>query len=320
MIEEIIFAIGFIILAPFIGALIGGLDRKVTARMQGRVGPPVLQPLYDVFKLFEKEKAVVRNEVNFYIFSYLIFVVLTGALFFSGGDILLVIFALTLAHAFLILGAYASVSPYSHVGAERELLQLMAVEPMLILAAAGFYMATGSFAVKDIAFWPEPIVMTFPLIFVGIVYVLTIKLRKSPFDLATTHHAHQELVKGLTTEFAGVRSGDFFVSSMTRGPVQKSDMKVPSFPDPTPYDGATGWWATWTKETLQDYRRFSPLHGGDANILFADGSVRSVKDKDRDGLLNNGFPKGVGGFESDEIELPAAEFMSRFSLRAKDLE
>jgi ech hydrogenase subunit B len=207
MITEIIFAVGFIILAPFVGALIGGIDRKVTARMQGRVGPPVLQPLYDVFKLFEKEKAVVRNEVNFYIFSYLIFVVLTGALFFSGNDILLVIFALTLAHAFLILGAYASVSPYSHVGAERELLQLMAVEPMLILAAAGFYLATGSFAVKDIALWPEPIIMTIPLIFVGVVYVLTIKLRKSPFDLATTHHAHQELVKGLTTEFAGPTLG-----------------------------------------------------------------------------------------------------------------
>jgi len=207
MITEIIFAVGFIILAPFIGALIGGMDRKVTARMQGRVGPPVLQPLYDVFKLFEKEKAVVRNEVNFYIFSYLIFVAFTGALFFSGSDILLVIFALTLAHVFLILGAYATTSPYSHIGAERELLQLMAVEPMLILAAAGFYMATGSFAVKDIALWPEPLFMTIPLLFVGIVYVLTIQLRKSPFDLATTHHAHQELVKGLTTEFAGPTLG-----------------------------------------------------------------------------------------------------------------
>jgi formate hydrogenlyase subunit 4 len=207
MITEIIFAIGFVILAPFVGAIICGIDRKVTARMQGRVGPPVLQPLYDILKLFEKERVVVRNEVNFYIFSYLIFVIFTGALFFSGGDILLVIFALTLAHVFLILGAYAAVSPYSHVGAERELLQLMSVEPMLIIAATGFYMATGSFAVKDIALWHEPVIMTIPLIFVGIVYVLTIKLRKSPFDLATSHHGHQELVKGLTTEFAGPTFG-----------------------------------------------------------------------------------------------------------------
>lgn len=207
MITEIIFAIGFVILAPFVGAIICGIDRKVTARMQGRVGPPVLQPLYDIFKLFEKERVVVRNEVNFYIFSYLIFVIFTGALFFSGGDILLVIFALTLAHVFLILGAYAAVSPYSHVGAERELLQLMSVEPMLIIAATGFYMTTGSFAVKDIALWHEPVFMTIPLIFVGIVYVLTIKLRKSPFDLATSHHGHQELVKGLTTEFAGPTFG-----------------------------------------------------------------------------------------------------------------
>ena len=204
---EILFAIGFVILAPFIGAFIVGIDRKVTARMQGRVGPPVLQPLYDIFKLFEKEKVVVTNEVNFYILSHLIFVVFTGALFFSGGDILLVIFALTLAHVFLILGAYAAVSPYSHVGAGRELLQLMAVEPMLIIAAAGFYMVTESFAVKDIVLSPGLPVMTIPLIFVGIVFVLTIKLRKSPFDLATSHHAHQELVKGLTTEFAGPTLG-----------------------------------------------------------------------------------------------------------------
>jgi len=42
-----------------------------------------------------------------------------------------------------------------------------------------------------------------PGIFISILFVLTIKLRKSPFDLSTSHHAHQELVKGLTTEFSG---------------------------------------------------------------------------------------------------------------------
>ncbi|HZD43324.1 MAG TPA: NADH-quinone oxidoreductase subunit H, partial [Methanomicrobiales archaeon] len=45
----------FVILAPFVGGLIAGADRILTARMQGRVGPPLLQPFYDVGKLFEKE-------------------------------------------------------------------------------------------------------------------------------------------------------------------------------------------------------------------------------------------------------------------------
>ncbi|MDE6766875.1 MAG: NADH-quinone oxidoreductase subunit H, partial [Eubacterium sp.] len=47
-----------------------------------------------------------------------------------------------------------------------------------------------------------PIVML-PGVFIGFVYILTIKLRKHPFDLATSHHAHQEMVKGITTEFSG---------------------------------------------------------------------------------------------------------------------
>ena len=44
-------------------------------------------------------------------------------------------------------------------------------------------------------------------IFVGFVFILTIKFRKSPFDLSMSHHAHQELVKGLTTEFSGKTLG-----------------------------------------------------------------------------------------------------------------
>jgi len=51
----------FILLAPIIGGLIAGFDRKITAHMQGRVGPPILQPFYDVGKLFEKEKTVAND-------------------------------------------------------------------------------------------------------------------------------------------------------------------------------------------------------------------------------------------------------------------
>ena len=112
----IINAIIYLLIAPVVGGLIAGIDRKVTARMQGRVGPPLLQPFYDVGKFFEKENLVVTTTQNFYALSYLVFMAVAGALFFSGGDMLLVIFAFTLSHIFLVLGAYASFSLYSHVG------------------------------------------------------------------------------------------------------------------------------------------------------------------------------------------------------------
>jgi formate hydrogenlyase subunit 4 len=196
-------AILFLLLAPVIGGLVSGIDRKLTARMQGRVGPPILQPFYDVGKLLEKENLVVTSSQNYYILSYIVFIVVSGALFFAGGDLLLVIFAFTLAHIFLVLGAYASYSPYSFVGAERELIQIIAYEPMIILSAVGMYMVTKSFFVNEIAASELPLILYLPGVFIGFLMVFTIKLRKSPFDLSTSHHAHQELVKGVTTEFTG---------------------------------------------------------------------------------------------------------------------
>ncbi|HEX3001949.1 MAG TPA: complex I subunit 1 family protein [Methanoregula sp.] len=199
----IVNAVIYLLLAPVAGGLIAGIDRRITARMQGRVGPPLLQPFYDVGKLFEKENLVVTTTQNFYVLSYLVFMAVSGALFFSGGDMLLVIFAFTLSHIFLVLGAYAAFSPYSHVGAERELIQIIAYEPMIIITAAGMYMVTKSFYVSDIVQSAVPVVLYLPGVFIGYLIVLTIKLRKSPFDLSTSHHAHQELVKGVTTDFAG---------------------------------------------------------------------------------------------------------------------
>jgi len=193
----------YLILSPFIGGLLSGADRIITARMQSRVGPPILQPFYDVLKLFKKENLVVRRSQNFYIFFYLLFVIFTGALFFSGGDLLLFVFAVTLAGIFFVLGSFKSSSPYSFVGAQRELIQMMAYEPILLLSAIGLYQVTKSFQVSDIIKTNFPIIIYLPGIFFGYIFCLTIKLRKSPFDLSTSHHAHQEIVKGVTTEFSG---------------------------------------------------------------------------------------------------------------------
>jgi formate hydrogenlyase subunit 4 len=69
------------------------------------------------------------------------------------------------------------------------------------------YMVTRSFYVSDIAASAIPIALYLPGVFIGFLMVLTIKLRKSPFDLSTSHHAHQEIVKGVTTEFTGSNLG-----------------------------------------------------------------------------------------------------------------
>jgi ech hydrogenase subunit B len=193
----------YLVAAPVVGGLLTGLDRKITARMQARLGPPLLQPFYDVMKLWRKENIVVRRSQNFYIFFFFVLMVFTGALFFAGSDLLLVIFALTLAAIFFVLGAYKASSPYSFVGAERELIQMMAYEPMVLLAAVGMYMVTGSFYVHDIAAAPKMPILMLPGVFLAFLYSLEIKFRKSPFDLSFSHHAHQELVRGIATEFSG---------------------------------------------------------------------------------------------------------------------
>lgn len=198
-----IIAIVYLIGAPFAGALLEGLDRKVAARMQGRKGPSLFQPLYDIHKLFCKQSVVVNSVQDFLVCGFLVFVVFTGALFFWGGDILLVFFALTLAGIFFIMSACSANAPYSSMGAQRELMQMMAYEPMVLLTAIGFYIATGSFSVRQIAQAPVSAICYLPGFFVGFLFILTIKFRKSPFDISTSHHAHQEMVRGITTELSG---------------------------------------------------------------------------------------------------------------------
>ena len=200
---NIISVIAYLILAPIIGGLLAGIDRKITARMQGRVGPPILQPFYDFFKLMEKEDITVNRVQDFYVMCFFLFVVVTGAFFFVGESLLLVIFTLTLASVFLIVAAFSSNSPYAQIGAERELLQMLAYEPMVLITCVGFYMCTGSFQVGEIMKETSIPLPYMAGIFIGFIFILTIKFRKSPFDLSMSHHAHQELVKGLTTEFSG---------------------------------------------------------------------------------------------------------------------
>ena len=200
---QVISVVLFLLLAPLAGGLLDGLDRIIAARMQGRKGPPLLQPFYDLAKLFSKQMIAVNSVQMLLNLSYLIFLAIAGSMLFAGADILMCLFMLSTADMFLVMAASSDSSPFSTLGAGREMIQIMAYEPMTLLLAVGFYLATGSFQVADIIRQPVSAVVTMPGFLLGLMFVMAIKLRKSPFDLSTSHHAHQELVKALTTEMAG---------------------------------------------------------------------------------------------------------------------
>lgn len=178
--EAMILAVLAMILAPFAGGLLAGIDRRITARMQSRLGPPIMQPFYDVGKLFGKERLLVNRWQIVCCWVYLVAAALSVGLFFAKADLLIIFFVQAAGSLFLVMGALSVRSPYSQVGAQRELVQILTYEPLLILVFVGMYLEVGSFNVGDILAYEIPLLQKLPLMFIVLSYALTIKLRKSP--------------------------------------------------------------------------------------------------------------------------------------------
>ncbi|HWQ11096.1 MAG TPA: NADH-quinone oxidoreductase subunit H, partial [Holophaga sp.] len=86
MITKIIIAILALVLAPLAGALISGVDRRITAWLQSRYGPPILQPFYDVLKLLGKEPMVVNTWQALCAYVYVAGAALSVVLLCIGSD------------------------------------------------------------------------------------------------------------------------------------------------------------------------------------------------------------------------------------------
>ncbi len=191
-------------LAPLIGGLLTGVERKVIARLQGRVGPPITQPFYDLVKLWSKQPQAVNRIQVVYVYAHLFFMVVSLLAFLLGQDLLLILFIFSFASVALILGGLSVDSPYSRIGSQREIIQLVTYEPILVLLVIAYYQVTGSFLVSKAWGLTQPLLYTLPLVLASFLPVFIIKVRKSPFDLATQlHEPHQELVKGIITEYSG---------------------------------------------------------------------------------------------------------------------
>jgi formate hydrogenlyase subunit 4 len=201
--NPIVYAVLFVLLAPVFGGLLAGIDRIASARMQSRVGPPLLQPFYDLGKLLQKDARQVNPLVEPLLLGHVGFMAATGAMLVGGVDLIFVAFVFALAALFLVLAAGTVNSPYSFTGAERELVVLLAAEPFFILMLAAICKVTDASSYQGVLSSAVMVAPKLPGVLLAFTFVATIKLRKSPFDISTSHHAHQELVSGLTSDMSG---------------------------------------------------------------------------------------------------------------------
>src|ERR1035437_3525446 len=161
-----------ILFAPLIGGLVYGFERIIKARMQRRIGPPLLQPFYDFLKLADKRKMIVHSTHAFLGIMHFV------SLWFALAVLMLVIFLHLLSTSLLILAGYSTRSIFSHLGANRTAISILAYEPVLILIAVSVFMLTGSFEVASIFSYSEPLLYKMPLAFIALLLILQKHTRK----------------------------------------------------------------------------------------------------------------------------------------------
>jgi len=190
-----------LILSIFFGMLINGISRKMSARMQHRYGPPVVQPWYDFIKLVRTKEEVAHNPTaSVFVYGFVAFNLAAVFMLLFMYDIIMVVLLLGAAQLFVALIGYAGSSPYSHAGANRMVLQVISSEPLLLLAVLGIFMYTGTVSISSIVTQGITVVAYLPMVLVVLVFVLLLTMQKSPFDLVK---AHQEFVYGPYSELSG---------------------------------------------------------------------------------------------------------------------
>ena len=192
-----------VLATPLIGGLLVGIDRKLTARMQERMGPPLFQPFFDVLKLWGKTPMIASQLQPVLAFGYLGFALVSAGLVAFRQDLLLILFITAIADICLTVAAFNAKSPYSYIGGRREFLSMLSYEPVLLLAYIAIFLVTGSFTIKGIYSYGKPLLLVIPAALVALQIVLVVEMKKSPFDVSGSGHAHQELVRGVYTEFSG---------------------------------------------------------------------------------------------------------------------
>jgi formate hydrogenlyase subunit 4 len=255
--ELLTIVIGTLVLAIFgifFGLIYKGIDRKLSAHMQGRIGPPIRQPFRDVVKLFTKENIVPDNAIP-WVFNWAPLIGLIGTISIllyipigsinpiaeGSGDLILILYLLMIPSLAMVIGGFASGSTYATIGAQREMATMIAYEfPLAIIIVTIAWIlktinvnATNVFSLSFIAanpLWGNFGVLGFIgfiILFLVLMIVTPAELSKIPFD---SPEAETEIAGGLLTEYSGRNLGIFYLTDAVKTVVMASIIVALFFP------------------------------------------------------------------------------------------
>ena len=231
--------LGYILIFPgflfcfMCGLLLCGIDRKLVAKMQKRVGPPILQPFYDFFKLCGKETIIpaAANKTMFMAAPLVglaalvviqLFIPIYGFEAFSGmADVIVILYLLLIPAMSSMLGGAASGSPYAGIGLSREMVTIISCELPLVLVFLAVAKKVGAaydsglcFSLAQIAQYQTEhgsLILHGSMLPAAAALLLTIpgETGSHPFDAA---EAETEICEGLLAEYSGAPLGIYKLS------------------------------------------------------------------------------------------------------------
>jgi len=202
-----------------IGLLASWIDRKVTARLQYRVGPPLWQPLVDIIKLLGKETLMPKGALKLNFFAAPVIglssVILVSAVLWMNalqpvktfvGDIIVVLYLLTIPSISIIMGGFASRNPLASIGASREMKLILSYELPFVLAVlvpviqSGYCLRLGEITLHQLQHGVVLASFSGVLSFIVVIMCIQAKLALVPFDIP---EAETEIVSGPLVEYSG---------------------------------------------------------------------------------------------------------------------
>jgi NADH-quinone oxidoreductase subunit H len=209
-----------LLFAAVIGAFLSWLDRKITARVQFRKGPPLLQPFYDFFKLLLVKETILPRHGSPLIFLFApvfavfgatmagVFILLPLLNITTGfrGDLLVIFYLLTIPSFSYIIGALASANPLAAVGGSREMKLILSYELSFLLLIAGIIMKCGQqfdlYTIIQTQQAGSPFIGSISgvLLFIVGIFCIQAKLAFVPFDMP---EAEAEITEGIFIEYSG---------------------------------------------------------------------------------------------------------------------